>query len=152
MYIYIHVLVRRCRSAQIKGPSSSYMIDFVTRRLESSPDACKIDLRGSDSPTCALSGYDNDSLQRLAGITQGRIQPTTIARHTYAHWCLPLRQQRVQRASEITHFLHLHIQKTQARDLLGGFSLDYCYTQQNFQATSRVSIPHHTTSNTESKP
>ena len=43
-------------------------------------------------------------------------------------------------------------QKAQAHSLLGGFSLDYCYTQQNFQATSRVSIPHHTTSNTESKP
>ena len=43
-------------------------------------------------------------------------------------------------------------QKAQAHGLLGGFSLDYCYTQQNFQATSRVSIPHHTTSNTESKP
>ena len=42
--------------------------------------------------------------------------------------------------------------KSQANRLLGGFSLDYCYTQQNFQATSRVSIPHHTTSNTESKP
>jgi hypothetical protein len=32
------------------------------------------------------------------------------------------------------------------------FSIDYCQAQQNAQATSRVSIPHHTTSNTESKP